>query len=333
MPNKQKVLACKTGQTTQYSGCSSINVNVTEVQYLSVPYQIAIDNDSNIWIANSANGYVIKFDSRFIYNSNYNLYVPSLYPKGTNGSTGIGSPSGLVYNNTPAFLVNSISSILIVSTIDGQIMGWNGNDNQFTVMYQTTTNESFYSMAICNNLLYVTDFYNKTVVVFNTSWTKQTNYSFQLPTGGTDYSPFGPIGILKYNSQIIVSYTSVNYSAGLIAIFDSNGVYITILKNIYNHFYVPYGLSLVPSSFNVSDSANSICVSEYNTGAIYIVNVSNGNTYYLTCSSGGSTGFTFLYITCIINYGKDLLYVTDYAKDNQGLTVDNPSFGYIYYNS
>lgn len=355
MPYVETVAVSQTGTAQQYQYNDQYNisvlVNITciEDQNLSNPKQIICENKNSVWIPCSDNGKVISYQVDGSTNDLV-LQVPSLYVKGAlvNGGvqTGIGSPSGLACNskNYP-YMVNNKIAKLITCTLDGQILAWDGNTTEFTQIIALYQNEQYYSLILdsINGNLYVADFYNNSIIVFNSNWKKQTKYNFALPadTDEIQYSKYKPIMILEratgYNSPcLIISYTTSDFNSGIIVQFTYEGNYQATLVKPDRNLKYPYGLSKLPSDFNAGDGSYHICVSDYNDGVTRILKIkpNKDGIYEFTTSITYSPYYKktvymkIPFIAGIFAFDNKLLFVAD-----RPVTYDssnNPSYGSSY---
>jgi uncharacterized protein (TIGR03118 family) len=104
---------------------------------LSIPWGIAFSSAGPIWISNAGSGTSTVYNGKnlgFRFPSQNQLVVT--VPSGAPGATG--SPTGIVFNSTPDFIVsqNGVSgkALFIFATLDGTISGWSPNVNASTAV-------------------------------------------------------------------------------------------------------------------------------------------------------------------------------------------------------
>jgi uncharacterized protein (TIGR03118 family) len=133
------------------------------------------------------------------------------------------------------------------------------------------------------NFLYVTDFHNSKVDVFDATFTRQntsaTSFSFKDPALPAGYAPFGiqalPTGAAGA-VQLYVTYAkqqapdnhdnAKGAGLGLIDIFDTKGTFVKTLVMPGGALNAPWGLVLAPSDFGTLSKA--LLVGNFGDGRI-----------------------------------------------------------------
>jgi uncharacterized protein (TIGR03118 family) len=258
------------------------------------PWGILISNDM-VWVANTGTGLLTPYDL---------LGRPLLPVVNVFGPIGnIVQPTGICSNtNTSAFLIVKgpiiLSSTLLTVTRDGTINGYNPDidPNNCVILLDNSNNGSVYTgLTIVdvrdkthfpleiniptNTILYVTDFHNRKIDVFDGTL-NQINHHFSFVDGciedplPEDYAPYN---IVNINDFLFVLYAKQNPTMnqieipgighGFINIFTLNGIFVKrfVSRGMLN---TPWGLVLVPSWFGYP--SGSIMVSNFGDGTIII---------------------------------------------------------------
>lgn len=258
------------------------------------PWGITIFDDM-VWVANAGSGLLTSYD---LLGRQLPQMVNVFGPIGN-----ISQPTGICRNtNTTAFLIVKgpiiLSSTLLTATRDGTINGYNPDidPNNSIILFDNSENGSVYTgLTIVDirdktyfpfeiniptdTVLYVTDFYNQRIDVFDGTFNK-INHSFSFTDGcledplPEDYAPYN---IVNINDFIFVLYARKNpvinqfeipgIGHGYINIFTLNGTFVKrfVSRGILN---TPWGLLLAPSWFGYP--SGSIMVSNFGDGTINI---------------------------------------------------------------
>lgn len=273
---------------------------------LRAPYGIVIQKQNTnsgqpeIWVANTNSGFVTHYSLQGCPLLQTNLVVPSADP--TNQP--VGSPTGIVYNSTSGFVITkgnlSGKSILLVSTSDGLIAGWNPAVDPVNFIIAHNANllglpnkPSFKGLAIYNNYIYATDFTNNRVVTLNNTFVVQNNYPFigpgfeqlQDPNIGLNCN-----GITVINTSIFVTYglreAAIDYywpllgpGFGVIDEFKTDG---SLIRRVVNSASArneslnrPYGLTWINNSF-AENGETSILSGQNGSGEFHVYDISSG---------------------------------------------------------
>lgn len=247
---------------------------------------IIIVNDI-IWVANSGSGLITGYD----------LTGKSLMPViNVFGFIGnITQPTGLGHNNnTRAFPIISgpitEASTILISTRDGTVHGYSfmiDPDNSRLLLDNSVKNSVYTGLVIVNvyscdgalkTILYITDFYNQSIDVYDCDFNKIIDYHFideffedPIPE---DFSPFNIVNIgdllyVLYAKQNPVDnqYELPGSGNGYINIFNLSGNFIKRFasRGILN---TPWGLVLAPTWFGYP--SGSIIVGNFGDGTINI---------------------------------------------------------------
>jgi uncharacterized protein (TIGR03118 family) len=244
------------------------------------------------WVANNGTGVSTLYDG---FGNAQSLVVQIPSP---GNDIGGGSPTGIVYNGSPGFMVSkgatSGPSRFIFATEDGIIAGWAPDvdpTHAIRVIDNSTSTGAVYkglalSAGGSGGLLYATDFRNRKIDVFDSSFNPVI-----LPEGAfTDPavpSIDAPFGIQAINGNIYVSYAKQDANRhdeekgaglGLINVFDPNGV---LLRRIVaaesasrQMLNAPWGMVLAPAGFG--KFSNRLLVGNFGDGKINAFDLATG---------------------------------------------------------
>jgi uncharacterized protein (TIGR03118 family) len=157
--------------------------------------------------------------------------------------------------------------------------------NNATSMFDGSAGGSVYKgLAIASyngsRYLYATDFHNRRIDVFNTSYAKVTlPGNFSNPNLPGSYAPFG---IQAIGDRIYVTYAQRQATgddevhatdAGEVAVFDTSG---TLIKRLIvgSGLNAPWGLALAPSNFGTF--SGKLLVANFGNGIIQAFDPNDG---------------------------------------------------------
>ena len=301
---------------------------------LIVPWGMIILNDI-IWVANFGSGLITSYNLRGDpLNFKFQVF----------GSMGnISQPTGLVFNtNTNCFLINKgpirdFSNIIVV-TKNGTIHGYNSSVDPCNsiMLYDATLKNSVYTgIAIknsihrnenfmFNNLIYVTDFFNRQIDVFDCNMNNIKNFPF-IDDNMLEPIPinFAPYNITSIGDFLYVTYARQNPNNPQCALCGVGEGYINMFTwdgRIVRRFAscgplnAPWGMVLAPSLFGypagsimVANSGNGI-INVFDACGNYLTNLKdrNGNDIYIE----NIKGFTFNSKFCKILYWASHVGIT-----------------------
>jgi uncharacterized protein (TIGR03118 family) len=273
------------------SGTVTVDTNLVN------PWGIAF-GPGPAWVANNHSERSTLYDGTGAPQPVGSPLIVSL-PPGAGGATF--DPTGVVFNPTADFVVNSgaksAAALFIYAGEGGMLAGWSKDVDvsNAVVMYTDGGGAVYKGLALANNgagnFLYVTDFHNNKVDVFNATFTKQpssaTSFTFKDPALPAGYAPFG-IQALKNGAggavQIYVAYAkqqapdnhdNVNGAGlGLIDIYDANGQLLKTLVMPGGELNAPWGMALAPADFGTL--SNVLLVGNFGDGKINGYDPNNG---------------------------------------------------------
>jgi uncharacterized protein (TIGR03118 family) len=215
---------------------------------------LTASSSSPWWVADNGT------DKSTLYNGNTGAIVPLVVQVD-------GGPTGIVFNGSAAFVVQSGAASgparFIFASEDGKIRGWNPAVPPATVAHvgadRSSVGAIYKGLAIAQTasgpLLYAADFHNARVDVFDGSWQLVGGpgafVDHALPAG---YAPFG---IQTIGARVFVSYAKQDEAAedevaghglGFVDVYDTAG---NLLERVAQHgqLNAPWGLAVAPESF------------------------------------------------------------------------------------
>ena len=116
------------------------------------------------WVSDEASGWSTLYDGKGNIQS-----LKVVVPPAT--GTGAGSPTGMVYNGSDEFAIDSWVSAFLFCTLDGTIQGWSDFEPSTTLIGATSKGASYTGLAITNhssgNSLFAADAANNKVDIYN----------------------------------------------------------------------------------------------------------------------------------------------------------------------
>jgi uncharacterized protein (TIGR03118 family) len=195
----------------------------------------------------------------------------------TASGTGVGSPTGIVYNGSTEFQIDHWTSAFMFATLDGTISGWShfSPNNALIGVNNSKAGAMYTGLAVTShasgNMVYAADFANNKVDVYDGTFKFVKSFTDTgLPAG------FAPFGIQDIGGQVYVAFAAQNGKAGgYIDIFNEDGSFVkTLIKG--KPLNQPWGFAVAPSNFGVlsntlliSNNTNAGTISGFNptTGA------------------------------------------------------------------
>jgi uncharacterized protein (TIGR03118 family) len=221
------------------------------------------------WISDEGNGWSTLYNGAGMPQS-LQVVIP---PASGNGP---GSPTGIVYNGSSEFQIDSWTSLFLFATLDGTISGWSHFEpNQALIAVNNSGSHASYTgLAITSkssgNFLYAADTSNNKVDVYNGSFGFVTSFTDPtIPKG------FVVSGIQDIGGQVYVSYVNaMGGSGGYIDIFGENGTFVKRFAH-GKPLNQPWGFAVAPKNFG--PLSNTLLISNNtNAGTINGFNLKTG---------------------------------------------------------
>lgn len=192
--------------------------------------------------------------------------------------SGKGTPTGQVFNSTGQFKIGGTSASFIFVTQDGTISGWSSGTNAAIAVNNSGSGAVYKGVALSsaggNNYLYVANFNNGTVDVFDQNFAP---FSFGAGsfTDSTVPAGFAPFNVANVgNGQLAVTYAKQDANKqndvpgignGYITIYDTSGNLQFRLAHVL-FANSPWGVVVAPSGFG--GFSGDFLVGMFRSGAI-----------------------------------------------------------------
>jgi uncharacterized protein (TIGR03118 family) len=226
------------------------------------------------WISDNATGLSTLYDGT----GKPGALVVTVPPGSGSGS---GVPTGIVFNGTSDFKISGSSSVFIFATEDGTISGWgSGTSATIAVNNSGSGNAVYKGLALGsangNNYLYVANFHNASVDVFDKNYAPFSfgSSSFVDSTIPAGYAPFNVANI--GNNQLAVAYAQqdaakhdevAGIGKGYITVYDTSGnVKFRLQHVIYDN--APWAMVVAPNGYG--GYGGDILVGMFGSGAVAV---------------------------------------------------------------
>lgn len=233
------------------------------------PWGMAYGPNNPWWLSDAGSGFSTLYDGSGVKQS---LIVT--IPSGS--GAGPGTPTGIVFNASNEFKIDTWTSVFLFATLDGTISGWSTFEpnNALIAVNNSTKGAVYTGLAITShasgNMIYAADFANNKVDVYNGMFKLVKSFTdTALPAG------FAPLGIQDINGQVYVAFGAQNGGkGGYIDIFSEDGTFVkTLIKG--KPLNQPWGFAVAPSNFG--PLSNTLLISNnINAGVINGFNPTTG---------------------------------------------------------
>ena len=187
-------------------------------------------------------------------------------------------PTGQVFNPTTDFkLPNGNPARFIFATAEGGVSGWNGGSTAVRMI--NDPGDAYLGIALAsnggNNFLYVANFSEGEIEVFDKNWTEVGGMEFDDPGIPDGYAPFN---IQAIDNKLYVMYAKVDPvegeeetgdGLGYVDIFNPDG---SMVKRFISNgqLNAPWGIAKAPTGFwgEGSSTANVFLVGNFGDGHI-----------------------------------------------------------------
>ena len=208
---------------------------------LKNPWGLAYAPGGAFWVSDEASGWSTLYDASGIVQS-LKVFIP------TASGSGVGMPTGLVYNGSSEFQIRTWTSEFLFATLDGTISGWSNFEPNTALIGAKQAGAVYTGLAITShpsgNFLYAADNANNKVDVYDGRFNLVNSFTDPIVPAG--YAAFG---VQDINGQVYVTFASQKGgSNGLIDIFTESG---TLVKHLAHGAPLnqPWGLAMAPSNF------------------------------------------------------------------------------------
>ncbi|MGA8764852.1 MAG: TIGR03118 family protein [Candidatus Sulfotelmatobacter sp.] len=239
---------------------------------------LAYSPNAPFWVSDEASGKSTLYDGM----GNPQSLQVTIPP--TSG-TGPGTPTGIVYNGSQEFKIDSWVSVFLFATLDGTISGWSSFSPTLALIGVRSPGAVYTGLAITSktsgNFLFAADAANNKVDVYDGSFNLVKSFTDPaIPAG------FAPFGIQDIAGKVYVSFASTTGgSGGYIDIFTEAG---TLTKHFAHGAPLnqPWGFALAPATFGTL--SNTLLISNNtSTGTINGYNVTTGKLVGTIQNSAG----------------------------------------------
>ncbi len=219
------------------------------------------------WVSDEADGWSTLYDGKGNPQSLQVIVPPA-------SGSGSGSPTGIVYNGSNQFAIDSWVSVFLFATLDGTIQGWSSFNIGSSLIAVTASGASYTGLAITSkasgNYLFAADAANNKVDIYDGNFNLVSSFTDPaIPAG------FAPFGIQDINGKVYVSYAATNGGpGGYIDIISESGS----LEKHFAHgkpLNQPWGFAVAPANFG--PLSNTLLITNNVTnGGISGYNVTTG---------------------------------------------------------
>ncbi len=233
---------------------------------LKNPWGVSFSATSPFWVSNQATSTSTLYSGTGVANSLV-VSVP-------------GGPTGQVFAGGTSFLEpNGSTPNFVFATLSGSIYAWNNANGTTAQLTASTAGAVYTGLAIGNNatgsFLYAANVSGGRIDVFNSNFASATlSGSFVDPTLPAGYRPYN---IQNVNGLLYVEYENPTLSgvgAGVVSVFDTNGVFQRQLIGAGGQLDQPWGIVVAPASWG--SLANALLVGNFGNGVINAFNATTG---------------------------------------------------------
>jgi len=236
---------------------------------LANPWGIADGTNAPFWVSDEANGWSTLYNGSGVPQA-LQVIVPS------SSGMGHGTPTGIVFNPSGEFQIESWTSAFLFATLDGTISGWSHFEPSTSLIAVRKTGAVYTGLAISHktsgNHIFAADVANNKVDIYDGSFNFVKSF-----TDATVPKGFAPFGIQDIGGKVFVAYASqTGGSGGFIDIFHEDGTFVKRLAH-GTPLNQPWGMAVAPSNFGplsgtllVSNNTSKGTINGFNmaTGAL-----------------------------------------------------------------
>jgi uncharacterized protein (TIGR03118 family) len=244
---------------------------------LKNPWGLAYAPGQPFWISDNASGRSTLYTGSGGPQS-LKVKIPSA------SGSGSGTPTGIVYNGSQEFKIETWTSLFLFATLDGTISGWSAFEPNTALIGVTQEGASYTGLAITtnasNNRLFAADAANNKVDIYDGN--------FNLVTSVTDSNTngFAPFGIQDIGGQVYVAYASTDGGpGGYIDILAEDGTFVKRLAQ-GDPLNQAWGLAVAPAGFGPL-SGTLLVANNTSDGTINGFNLETGEFVGAVTNSAG----------------------------------------------
>lgn len=245
---------------------------------LANPWGLAYAPGGAFWVSDEASGWSTLYDASGDLESLQVIVPPS-------SGTGAGTPTGIVYNGSTEFQIDTWTSVFIFATLDGTISGWSDFEPSTTLIAVRSAGASYTGLAITShtsgNYLFAADTANNKVDMYDGNFNLVKSF-----TDSTVPAGFSVFGIQDIAGQVYVTFASSSGGpGGLIDIFDESGNFVKRLveSKMLNQ---PWGMAVAPAAYGPLGGA-LLVTNNVTAGTINAFNLTTGKVMGTLKNAGG----------------------------------------------
>ncbi|MBZ5665538.1 MAG: TIGR03118 family protein [Acidobacteriia bacterium] len=235
------------------------------------PWGLDYGPGAPFWLGDQGSGLSTLYDGNGVKQS----LVVTIPPA---SGTGLGSPTGVVYNSSTEFKIMTWTSAFLFCTLDGTISGWSHFEpnNALIGVNNSALGAVYTGLAVTHkasgNFVYAADFANNKVDVYDGTFKFAKSFTdTALPAG------FAPLNVQDIGGQLYVAFAAQSGAAGgYIDIYNEDGTFVKTLIH-GKPLNQPFGFAMAPSNFGplsntllISNNTNSGTINGFDptTGAL-----------------------------------------------------------------
>jgi uncharacterized protein (TIGR03118 family) len=208
---------------------------------LANPWGLAYGPGAPFWISDEASGWSTLYNRNGVAEP-LQVVIPSA------SGMGWGTPTGIVYNPSSEFQIESWTSAFLFATLDGTISGWSHFEPGNALIAVRNPGAVYTGLAISlrksGNFLFAADAANNKVDVYDANFKFVKSFTDSKTPKG-----FAPFGIQNIGGRIYVAYAAQNGGpGGFIDIFHQDGTFVHRLVDS-PWLNQPWGMAVAPSDF------------------------------------------------------------------------------------
>ena len=199
------------------------------------PWGLAYGPSEYFWFSDEGTGLSTLYDGNGVKQSLV-VTIPAA------SGTGLGSPTGMVFNGGAQFQIMHWTSAFMFATLDGLICGWSHFKPNNALIGVSNPGAVYTGLAInaANNMVYASDFANNKIDVYNGTFGFVK--SFTDPAIPAGYAPFN---VQDIGGQLYVAYALQNgKKGGYIDIFTESGTLVKTLVANSKKLNQPWGFAM-----------------------------------------------------------------------------------------
>jgi uncharacterized protein (TIGR03118 family) len=233
-------------QAQSYS-LTKLTANVSGAKHtdslLQNPWGLVYGPGQPFWVSDENDGWSTLYDGAGNPQS-LQVVVP------THNGSGRGSPTGIAYNGSNQFQIDTWASAFLFATLDGSIQGWSHFNRSSTLVAVDNhgKNAIYTGIAVTaytsGNFLYAANFHSNQIEIYDGNFNFVKSFTdTKVPKG------FSTFNVQDINKMLYVSFAAVNGgSGGYVDVFQENG---TLVKRLIHGKPLnrPWGFAMAPKNF------------------------------------------------------------------------------------